>query len=146
MRPDWTWWSSLVGPEEELPPLDRWVRGFFPVVRLSSGGMTALEQAYRRGWTGHCEVVVPTAMRVQGLAIEDLGGDGAFVPAGNADRFYTNTPTASGLYPGTFVYRPARPGPGLTSGKLWHPVKPDARRLGSWLRRCRRWLKVQSLP
>lgn len=142
-RPDWTWWSSLVAGDGAPLPKRRRVRGFFPVAGMSARGLDALARAHDRGWTGHFEVLGPTVLNEWGLEIEDVGGQGAFVREGNAGRFYTNTPSRSGLAPGTFVYRPSRPRPGFRRGKLWHPVKPDCGRLLPYLRLARSWLEAR---
>jgi hypothetical protein len=59
----------------------------------------------------------------RGLRIEDIGGDGEFVPPGRENRYYRNNWLDKSLTPGTFVFRPAMPAPGLEPNLLWHPVK-----------------------
>ena len=140
-RPGWHWWPSFEPPPEVSR--DEWICGFFPVVRVSRRALEALDAAYRGGWSGHVEAVLPTAARRAGLEIEDLGGDGPFVKEENRDRFYTNTVDREHLYPGTFVFRPARRYPGLGRGKLWHPVKPTAGRLSSHLELAREWIRAR---
>jgi hypothetical protein len=122
-QPDWYWWPSL----EPAPDLDRseWLRGFFPVIRLSDKLLELVAEAYSAGWSGHQEAVLPTVARYHGRKIEDIGGDGPYVRDENINRFYTNSRHAENLSPGTFVYRPARSHPGNQSGMLWHPVKPN---------------------
>jgi hypothetical protein len=66
-----------------------------------------VDEYYRRGWSGHFEATFPTIALHQGLEIEDFGGSGRFTKPGNTDRFYRNTPGEWGLWPGTFIYRPA---------------------------------------
>lgn len=119
----WPHWRSLDAPVD-LEPRDR-IRGFLPIARLSRTALQTLDEAYRRGWGGHAEVTVPTILHRRGLEIEDIGGRGPFVRAGNRDRFYTNRAHGQTLLPETFVYRPARGRPGLRRHMLWHPVKPD---------------------
>lgn len=140
-RPEWHWWPSF-RPSPEVPR-DEWLCGFFPVVRVSRRALEALDAAYRAGWSGHFEAVLPTAARRAGLAIEDLGGDGPFVKDENRQRFYTNTVEREHLYPGTFVFRPTRRYPGLRRGRLWHPVKPSAGRLSSYLELARAWMRAR---
>ena len=43
------------------------------------------------GWSGHHEVVIPTAVSYLGMKIEDFGGNGEYVRLGNENRFYDNT-------------------------------------------------------
>lgn len=139
-QPGWPWWPSLAtGRRHELPD-ERRIAGFFPVVGLSRRALEVMVKAHRAGWTGHFEVLIPTLLSESGLEIEDVGGDGRFVRTGNVNRFYTNTLATRSGYPGTFVYRPARPRPGLRRQKLWHPVKPDCGRLIPYLRMARHWL------
>lgn len=136
-QPDWYWWPSF----EPAPDLDRseWRRGFFPLVRLSRDALDRLAGAYRAGWSGHFEAVMPTVARYHGLELEDVGGDGPYVEPGNTDRFYTNTRDRDSLAPGTFVYRPARPRPGSRPGTLWHPVKPHQGAVRPYVRLARQW-------
>lgn len=121
--PDWRFWYTLVPPPGEVLPPEAMLRGFFPIVRLSHGALVALDAAYQAGWGGHWEGTVPTILSRAGLTIEDLGGDGEFVPAGARNRFYTNTPSDPLLAPGSFVFRPVREAAGETPNRLWHPVK-----------------------
>lgn len=140
--PEFHWWDAVEAPgslvREDLH------RGFFPVMRITEEGLRALDGAYSDGWSGHCEVVLPTALLRDGARIEDIGGEGPFVRPGNENRFYTNTPWRTGLGPGTFIYRPARRWPGLTPGKLWHPVKPTEGRLSQYLALAKDWLEARA--
>jgi len=122
-RPDWYWWPS-VDPASDINQSE-WIRGFFPIIRLSTSGLEILNEAYQAGWSGHFEAVIPTLLQSQGLKIEDIGGNGPFVKSENCNRFYTNSPERQTLSPGSFVYRPTRPRPGMRAGTLWHPIKPD---------------------
>lgn len=119
--PDWFHWSSL----RLNIPLDqkKFVRGFFPIYRMSGPGFAFLDKAYREGVAGHYEGLFPTLLEQAGFQLEDVGGDGEFVRAGNNNRFYDNTPDSHFLNPGTFVFRPAIHRPGRIANKLWHPVK-----------------------
>lgn len=143
LQPEWPWWSSLATGHDRPFPVGRRIRGFFPVVGLSRQALGYLDRGHRHGWSGHFEVLVPTLFHQTGLEIEDFGGDGPFVQDGNVDRFYTNTPSTGSGYPGTFVYRPARPRPGLKRRKLWHPVKPDCGRFLPYLQMAREWVAAR---
>lgn len=122
-NPNWPWWSSL-DPASDLAQA-KWRRGFFPIIRLNRHLLKLVDEAYRAGWSGHSEAVLPTLASSYDLELEDIGGTGSYVNDGNENRFYRNTPGENGLSPGTFVYRPALPRPGFRSGTLWHPVKPE---------------------
>jgi hypothetical protein len=101
------------------------IRAFLPLYRLSRDGFAAIDRAYRAGAGGHHELTWPTILHHAGLALEDIGGAGAWVRPENVDRFYFNTPGNFSLAPGTFVFRPPF---GAIVGRrntLWHPVKDE---------------------
>jgi hypothetical protein len=125
VNPGWENWDSVRGPAGR-PAAERLLRAFLPFSRLSEAAYQALDQAYRKGWRGHYECTIPTILTLAGLKIEDIGGGGEFVLPGNRNRFYTSTPTANDLSPGTFVFRPIRIATGERPDTLWHPVKPPA--------------------
>ncbi len=125
VNPAWPNWSSVRTPDGPPVELSAYVRAFMPFYRLSRAGFEALDRAYRAGWDGFYEGIVPRILLDAGLAVEDLGGSGEFVAPHNRGRFYSSNPADNTLSPGTFVFRPivARPGPGADT--LWHPVKPE---------------------
>jgi hypothetical protein len=139
---NWYWWDTF-NPAPDLEP-SAWLRGFFPIIRLSREALDFLDDGYRAGWSGHFEAVVPTLAHHRGLKIEDIGGDGPFVRTENYNRFYTNTPGRDTLFPGTFVYRPVRARPGFRSGKLYHPVKPGQESLSSYkqMQMLKHWMEI----
>lgn len=120
--PDWFNWSSVTGPGQLAEP--QMLRAFLPVFRASAAMMRHMDVCYRKGWTGHCEGTWPTFARLGGLSIADLGGDGPFTPERYRGRFYTNTPAAVFLAPGTLVFKPPLYRVGRKRDVLWHPVKP----------------------
>jgi hypothetical protein len=122
-RPSWCWWSSLRKPRFSIVRQTNWIRGLFPVLRISAQGLQVLHKANRKGWKGHYEVLMPTALYHYGLTLEDFGGDGEFVDEENKNRFYTNTPLVDGLGPGTFVCPPSQPVADRLPNKLYHAVK-----------------------
>ncbi len=128
--PHWANWGSLSPPPGITLPERLHLRGFFPINRLSARALQALDEAYRLGWTGHFEATVPTILALEGLEIEDMGGDGPFTRLENRGRFYRNDPARDSLEPGTFVFRPARVAMGGEPDMLWHPVKPTG--VESW--------------
>jgi hypothetical protein len=119
---DWPHWSSI-GLSERIDR-QQWIRGFFPIYRISNDALGCLDHEYRTHNSGHMEALMPTLLAASGMALEDIGGDGPFVNPRNRNRFYTNNPSANTYSPGTFVYRPVREAVGPTEGMLWHPVKP----------------------
>jgi Protein of unknown function (DUF3405) len=120
--PNWFHWKALNLRSKPIAKKD-YIRGFFPIYRISKRALEQLDRDYQTGVGGHFECLGPTLLRHAGLTIEDIGGDGAFVRPQNINRFYVNTPESDTLAPGTFVFRPAIHRPGREPNKLWHPVK-----------------------
>jgi len=146
--PNWMHWPSL-HPPEGVGPLatNELLCSFMPIYRVSHRALQLIDQAYRDGWTGHCEAVWPTVLHRSGYRLEDIGGDGEFVRPGNINRFYTNTPSDRELAPGSLVFRPVRWMTGSGRNRLWHPVKPlphklreDARRVWVTLKPYLSWI------
>ncbi|SEK28056.1 hypothetical protein [Nitrosovibrio tenuis] len=125
--PDWPLWKSLELPDGITLPSEKWLRSFNPILRLSRAALETLAAEYHQhAWAGHSECVMPTVLDYRGLRIEDIGGDGEFVPQGRENYFYRNNRMDKSLSPGTFVFRPAMAAPGSEPNLLWHPVKdPD---------------------
>ena len=134
-NPAWHHWA-FIRTGEDTVPLGRMVKGFMPFSRLSRAALAAIHERYRAGWSGHYEGTWATIASLRGLAIEDIGGSGSFVPPRRRGMYYSNASLDPDLSPGTFVYRPpfaeeelsasspmameiARISPGV----LWHPVK-----------------------
>jgi hypothetical protein len=129
-QPKWPWWRTAAAPR--AVPRERWVRSLNPLVRLSRAVLDAYAAAVADpDWQGHYEFTLPTAAREAGLRVEDLGGEGSFVPPGRERSVYVGK-SPSGRPPDlTFGFRPVRdhyfhespetfPQPDL----LYHPVKP----------------------
>lgn len=144
INPAWENWRTL-SPPGAMPPRHKLLRGFFPIYRLSSRAMVALHEAYMQGWAGHCESLMPTVLGLAGLELEDIGGNGEFVRAGNVGRFYTNNRLSADLGPGSLICRPIHSRAGRRPNTLWHPVRSlDAEswvigrraRAAAWLRRA----------
>ncbi|MEM7280388.1 MAG: DUF3405 domain-containing protein, partial [Pseudomonadota bacterium] len=74
--PDWFHWSTL----SLNVPKESYLRGFCPIYRMSQKGLGVLHDRYLEGAAGHYEGVIPSLFRHQGLKIEDIGGEGDFVP------------------------------------------------------------------
>ena len=123
-NPDWSHWPSMKLPGLDVPRA-QWLRGFFPVYRLSRKAVSCINGGYQAAAQGHMESLFPTLVHHAGLIVEDIGGEGEFVPTGNQNRFYTNHRNSNDLSPGTFVYRPVLRRSGTQPDMLWHPVKPD---------------------
>jgi hypothetical protein len=120
-RTSWGHWQSFESPTP-VPLADR-VRATLSAYRLSARALAALDQAYRQGCSGHYEVAIPTLLKSRGFSIEDIGGNGRYVAAGNINRYYTNSPEVSGLAPGTFVLHPEGMIKDDLPNMLWNPFK-----------------------
>lgn len=120
--PDWYHWPSLAVANMRIGR-ESYLRGFFPIYRLSNRALARLDSDYRTGVRGHYECLVPTVLHHAGMTIEDIGGEGPFVRPENRNRFYYNTPTSETLAPGSFVFRPVMARAGKQHDMLWHPVK-----------------------
>ena len=137
-HPRWNLWRELQTPGRPLPPADRQARALLAFCRYSRQALLALEAAYAEGWRGHFEALVPTVCLAAGLGVEDIGGEGPFVPPGRERRFYWSDRLVVQHQPaaGTFVYRPAQV-PVAGEKWLWHPVKVSP--AFDWSHRVRRW-------
>ena len=120
-RPGWDNWKTLKSPRR-IPEAGL-VRALFPLYRLANAALKALHEAYCDGWSGHYEVTIPTILKSQGFTLEDFGGNGSYVAAGNHDRFYRNSPGIAGLAPGTFTVAPNQISSDYPPNLLWHPIK-----------------------
>lgn len=120
--PDWYHWSGLDLRGKPIEK-DQYIRGFFPIYRISNPALAQLDRDYRCGVKGHFECLGPTLLLHAGFKLEDLGGNGEFVRPENRNRFYSNTPTTETLAPGSFVFRPVMTRAGKERDTLWHPVK-----------------------
>ncbi|MFN6954200.1 MAG: hypothetical protein ACK4PG_05305 [Acetobacteraceae bacterium] len=114
-RPGSTWhhWSWFRHP----PDAAAWLAGNPPshalqcLERLSAPLLAALDAAYRAGWSGHPEALLPTIARLNGLSIE------AMRPLGRR-LFGRDIVTKR-----SFRVRGAEPEPGA---EIYHPVKTEA--------------------
>lgn len=123
-EPDWCWWRSLRFNGRPLPVEAR-LRAFLPIQRLSAQAMQAIHNALVRNCEGHFEAFIPSFLRESGLRLEDMGGDGPFVPKGRRNSFYTSLSTSDGsLFGlGTMRFRPPHAFWGFRKNRLYHPVK-----------------------
>jgi hypothetical protein len=126
-HPQWGHWKSFC-PAAAVLPDEQYVKIFTPMTRLSNAAMRVIDAAYQAGWTGHFEVLWPTAAAAAGLLVEDIGGKGRFTPRSRYGRHYTTSAFHIYLTPGSFAFRPPIPESYVSQRPpaLWHPVKPDA--------------------
>jgi hypothetical protein len=114
--PGWHHWPSLVIPPEEALPEAEQCHGLLCLFRTGAALLDALDGAYRRGWAGHFEAVLPTLARARGFTTETLNMIGR-----RALRRKVTDARA-------FHHRRCAPSPGAL---IYHPVKtePAARAL-----------------
>jgi len=136
-QPRWPWWRGAAAPAGV--PQERWLRSLNPLMRLSRPLLDAYAAAMADGaWRGHYEFTLTTAALDAGLRVEDLGGEGSFVPAGRERSVYVGKSPAGRPDDLTFGFRPVReayfheqPGTFEQPGLLYHPVKPG---VAAWTR------------
>jgi hypothetical protein len=125
-EPGFYFWNSIADPADATLPSRGLIRAFCPVQRLSRRALQFLELKAQEGWIGHFEGLVPTLLERHGYALEDIGGDGRYVPRGFKNRFYTSFTWTDGRlrHFGSMRFRPvfqfirhAR------RNMLYHPVK-----------------------
>jgi len=129
-QPRWPWWPRAAAPSG-VPP-ERWIRSLNPLMRVSRPLLEAYAAAMADpSWRGHYEFTLATAALAAGLRVEDLGGEGAFVPAGRERSVYVGKSPAGRPDDLTFGFRPVReayfhedPEAFEKPGLLYHPVKP----------------------
>lgn len=140
--PKWFWWHTLIVPQGVPPPAGpKLLCSFMPVYRVSARLVQALDQAYRTGWSGHCEITWPTLALHLGMRIADLGGQGAYVRPQDRGQVYTSNVKEYRFSPGTFVFKPLKH-VCWQRNMLWHPVKPIGPTLQEDYERFRRKLKA----
>ena len=127
-----TWLPWRIARSPAHIPQERWVRSLNPLMRVSRALLEAYVAAMTDdAWRGHYEFTLPTAALDAGLRIEDLGGEGSFVPPGHERSAYIGVSPAGKPADLTFGFRPVRhdyfhekPEAFEKRGLLYHPVKP----------------------
>lgn len=71
--PWWHHWPSVTIPAGEAPPEAGQWHGLLCLHRASARLLDAVDAAYRRGWAGHFEAMLPTIAAASGFAVEGLG-------------------------------------------------------------------------
>jgi hypothetical protein len=139
-QPTWPWWRSADAPPGV--PEERWVRSLNPLLRVTRPVLDAYATAVADPrWQGHYEFILPTVAQEAGLHVEDLGGEGSFVPPGRERSVYVGKSRQGPPPDLTFGFRPVRhdyfhekPDSFPLAGKLYHPVKPG---VPAWTRETR---------
>lgn len=134
--PDWPWqWGFRTG--DDAVDRNDWIHAFLPIHRISARGLDSVRQAVERGWVGHFEALVPTAVAFDSLSVADIGGRGPWTPPERRDRLYLDH-TLPDRYQciGTMRFRPSI---GLMPVRdvLYHPCKPATDRSAVWPFRLR---------
>jgi hypothetical protein len=126
----WPWWKEATAPDEIRRR--QWVRSLNPFMRVSRRLLEVYPQAMAdERWAGHYEFTLATAALAAGLVVEDLGGEGSFVPPGRERTTYVGRSPAGRPDDLTFGFRPVRehyfherPEEFEQPGLVYHPVKP----------------------
>jgi hypothetical protein len=77
-RPDWRWWQSLQRPPDGGIAVTTLKKAFLPIACLSRRAVLLIDAMHRSGWSGHSEVLIPTLLSAQGLAVRDFNDFGRF--------------------------------------------------------------------
>jgi len=121
-HPDWYWTDSFDCGNDDASGISR-IAAFGPICRISARALSTVREACQRGWSGHFEILLPTAVAHAGLTISEIGGNGRWTPATRLNRHYL-APGTIDLYDsvGTMRHRPVILRP-LFPRMLHHPVK-----------------------
>lgn len=109
--PAWHHWPGLVIPPGEAVPEAAHSQGLLCLFRASAALLDALDAAYRRGWAGHVEAVLPTLATARGFAVETMNAAGRRALGRNV---------TDGRAFSAFRCRPTAP------ALIYHPVKTEA--------------------
>lgn len=118
----WQWWNTLQTRDDILTDTQK-IKGFFAVYRISQRWIQAIEQSIQRGWSGHFESLIPTAIRFQNGILHELWWNTKLTPLKRKWCFYT-LPSSQKLIKIVceFRYRPYHVFC-LKKNTLYHPVK-----------------------
>lgn len=110
---NWNHWKWFRHPPEVAPLLeaDPPRHSMQCIERLSARLLAALDAAYRTGWSGHPEALLPTIARLNGLSVETMRALGRRLLG---KEIVTKR---------SFRVRDAEPEPGA---EIYHPVKTEA--------------------
>ncbi len=87
------------------------IKNFFPIIRISNRSLHLIDEKYKEGLMGYCELIVSTILNLYGYTIKDID-----------HRFYTDS-TLRFKYPTSpFLYGLIRYIPNYRN-KLFHPIR-----------------------
>lgn len=127
-NPRWFWWQTLKLETLEVP-LNKYIRSFNPVYRISNDALSFLDDILSHKNKGHHEVLIPTLLNYCGYTITDISGNGSFVLPEFKNQFYLGQDfyRSDELETGTMRFRPVFKLKEIEqlnlSNKLFHPVK-----------------------
>lgn len=110
--PTWHWWRTIAHPEKDIP-LEKRIKSFNPIYRISNKALAFMHRALTDQWSGHHEVVLATLLYNNGFRIGDLG-EGTFSINELKDQFYLRR---------TMHFQNPFKRVGNIPNKLYHPVK-----------------------
>jgi hypothetical protein len=126
--PGWMHWRTFESGGETVPD-DEKIRCFLPFCRLSNKLLRQIDSHYSRNWSGHFEALWPTIARLTGCKIEEIGGEGVYVPASRKGKYYYSHFISNLVFLSTFNAWPYYSNASrfesssFPPNTLWHPVK-----------------------
>lgn len=77
-EPGWCWWPHLNDSTKRVTcnietSKDNLLGCYFPIIRFSTKSLNILDEYYKKGSDGFCEVLVPTILNVENCSIKDIG-------------------------------------------------------------------------
>lgn len=116
----WSWWKIFTTWDDILSDTQK-ISGFFPVYRISNQWIDAIQESIHRGWKGHFESLIPTAIEFQKGTLHELGWSAPLTPQERKWYYYT---TYASKYRTLSEFRYAPDHVVLLRKKtLYHPVK-----------------------
>ena len=121
--PHWHTFQAAHDQPQDIPLLS----AFLPIHRASARLLHLLDTLCQQGWTGHPEVLWPTAAAHHGLLLEEIGGNGPFTPKHRRRLYYR--PVEAPDFPARHTFTATPPLPDTANiaaygaDTLWHPVK-----------------------
>ncbi len=121
--PAWYWWNSLTSPSRIRLAVEDLRKAFLPIYRISASALDVVDEAHKRGFRGHFEVLIPTMLHLNGMSIEDIRNITECYLGDIQDPCWSRTRLS------TLRWRPEIPlGEFMNRGTgplLFHPVKQD---------------------
>lgn len=126
-QPKWHWWSTLQHPKlitnNLMKDKSGYLKGFFPIYRLSENAVSIFNKAHQDGWQGHFEVLLPVIAQENQLIIEDINQRSIFYSKGPLGPWDGKRPYSSMRFRPEISPLELRKKNGVL---LFHPVKESS--------------------